>query len=474
MKVSSKQKKGKGWYLKTLDLQEFHGFDLLKFHELEIKKYPYLLESSAKGNKFARFSIIFYKPKIVLIKEKLHSKIKFLQELDVIWKENRLEQDYFSANSEIPEMPFTGGWFVYLGYELVNEIEPKINIPESPYKEIPTAFAARVNSSIIYDKLEKKIHFISDKSKDHIDEMLSDFNRVKKIKTDIKTTNGLGDENLIKLINKGTNAQHQKDVRKCIRHIYSGEIFQANLSRLWEFNVNEKIENFNLYKKLRECNPSPFGGIVTFENSSIISSSPERLVSVSNGLLQTRPIAGTRPRGVSGITDIELSKELVGSSKERAEHLMLVDLERNDISRVCEFGSVEVDEMMVVESYSHVHHIVSNIKGKLKNKVSPGEIIAAVFPGGTITGCPKVRCMEILAELEKVGRGPYTGSFGYINHSGNLDFNILIRTMIREHDKISIRAGGGIVADSIPERETFETEAKANALLKALNEFRFQ
>ena len=188
--------------------------------------------------------------------------------------------------------------------------------------------------------------------------------------------------------------------------------------------------------------------------------------------METRPIAGTRPRGKSGLTDVELSRELIGSEKERAEHLMLVDLERNDISRVCKPGTVEVNEMMVVESYSHVHHIVSNIKGTLDEDIKPGKIISAVFPGGTITGCPKVRCMEILGDLEKIGRGPYTGSFGYINHNGDLDFNILIRTMIREDDKLFLRAGGGIVADSIPEKETFETEAKANAMLKTLQNIR--
>ena len=231
---------------------------------------------------------------------------------------------------------------------------------------------------------------------------------------------------------------------------------------------------FLQYEELRKTNPSPFSGLLMLEEGSIISSSPERLVSVKKNIIETRPIAGTRPRGKTGITDVELSRELISSAKERAEHLMLVDLERNDIARVCEAGSVKVDEMMVVESYSHVHHIVSNIKGKLKEGIKPGKIISAVFPGGTITGCPKVKCIEILGNLEKIGRGPYTGSFGYINHNGNLDLNILIRTLVREENKLSLRAGGGIVADSIPEKETLETEVKANAMLKALQNLRFK
>ncbi|MAI83430.1 MAG: hypothetical protein CMM91_00645 [Rickettsiales bacterium] len=279
-------------------------------------------------------------------------------------------------------------------------------------------------------------------------------------------------KNSIDFLGNISKKQHNFDVKKCIKYIYEGEIFQANLSRLWEFKLSPNISSSDIYRSLRKSNPSPFGGLVEINDSCIISSSPERLISVKKDKIETRPIAGTKPRGFSGLTDIELHRELINSSKERAEHLMLVDLERNDISRVCKPGSVKVDEMMVIESYAHVHHIVSNIKGILKENITPGKIFSAVFPGGTITGCPKVRCMEILGELEKTGRGPYTGSFGYVNHSGDLDLNILIRTMLKENEKLSLRAGGGIVADSIPEKETLETEAKANGMLKALEKIR--
>ena len=273
---------------------------------------------------------------------------------------------------------------------------------------------------------------------------------------------------IVELINKRTQDDHCRDVRKCIDFIFSGEIFQANLSRLWEFQVDKDLKSTELYEILRQSNPSPFGGLVVLPEGSIVSSSPERLVKIENETLQTRPIAGTRPRGESALTDIHLSNELISSLKERAEHLMLVDLERNDISRVCKPGSVKVNEMMIIESYAHVHHIVSNVVGVLKEKMNPGKIISAIFPGGTITGCPKVRCMEILGDIEKIGRGPYTGSLGYVTHDGNLDLNILIRSMVHEKEKIFLRAGGGIVADSIPEKETLETEAKANGMLKAL------
>ena len=184
--------------------------------------------------------------------------------------------------------------------------------------------------------------------------------------------------------------------------------------------------------------------------------------------METRPIAGTRPRGSSEIRDQAYSSELLSHPKERAEHVMLIDLERNDLGRVCQPGSIEVNELMVLESFAHVHHIVSNVRGRLRPGVAPGEVIRAVFPGGTITGCPKVRCMEIIAELEGSGRGAYTGSMGYLNLDGSMDLNILIRTMVVAGGRLGFRAGAGIVADSVPQRELEETRAKARGLLLAL------
>ncbi len=204
-------------------------------------------------------------------------------------------------------------------------------------------------------------------------------------------------------------------------------------------------------------------------NSTIIGSSPERLVAVRNGMIETRPIAGTRPRSHNDKQDHALSDELLAHPKERAEHIMLIDLERNDLGRVSEPGSVEVDELMALESYAHVHHIVSNVRGRLRRGITPGDVIRAVFPGGTITGCPKVRCMEIIAELEARPRGAYTGSLGYLNLDGDMDLNILIRTLSHDGDRLCLQAGAGIVADSIAEHEVEETRAKARGLLLALN-----
>jgi anthranilate synthase component 1 len=200
-----------------------------------------------------------------------------------------------------------------------------------------------------------------------------------------------------------------------------------------------------------------------------MSSSPERLVEIRDGAVSTRPIAGTRPRSDDRDLDDSLSAELFAHPKERAEHIMLIDLERNDLGRICVPGSVEVNEMMVLESYAHVHHIVSNVRGQLRKDITPGDTIRAVFPGGTITGCPKVRCMQIIHELERGPRGAYTGSFGYLNRDGSLDLNILIRTMVMQGNSVSLCAGSGIVADSEPQAELAETRAKAKGMIRALS-----
>ena len=409
-----------------------------------------------------RSSILFFSPKIILKKDK---KNLFFSELNNIWKTEKLSQlDIYDDDYKIP---FFGGWFIYLGYEMAREIESKVDIPDSPFI-LPDAFAARVSTAIIYDNIKRKLFLVSDKKngfEEDFENILDDISNINPDEIRSKTSGK------IEVVSKGSKDEHQKQVRTCIDYIYEGEIFQANLSRLWNFKINKDISDIDIYRQLRFKNPSPFAALVRYGNSSIISSSPERLLSINKDHLETRPIAGTRPRGRSGLLDIELSNELINSDKEKAEHLMLVDLERNDISRVCIPGSVKVDEMMTIESYAHVHHIVSNISGKLKKNVLPLDAIMAVFPGGTITGCPKVRCMEILGELEKEGRGPYTGSIGYLTHNGNIDFNILIRTMLMEKQSLYFRAGGGIVADSIPQNETLETEAKANGMLRTIEMF---
>jgi anthranilate synthase component 1 len=257
-------------------------------------------------------------------------------------------------------------------------------------------------------------------------------------------------------------------VERALEYIGAGDIYQTNLSRGWRATLRPGVEPHAVYRRLRETNPGPFSGVAQLDGIAVISSSPERLVSVRDDVVTTRPIAGTRPRGADPATDVALARELHAHPKERAEHVMLIDLERNDLGRVCEAGTVSVDEFMTIESYAHVHHIVSNVRGRLRADVTPGNVLAAVFPGGTITGCPKVRCMEIIAELEGAARGAYTGSLGYLNRDGSMDMNILIRSLQLGGRELTVRAGAGIVADSIPERELEETRAKARGVLRAV------
>jgi anthranilate/para-aminobenzoate synthase component I len=256
-------------------------------------------------------------------------------------------------------------------------------------------------------------------------------------------------------------------VKKAKEYIAAGDIFQANLSLRLSANIGTR-DPWRIYEVLRKINPSPFASFVDFGDYQIVSSSPERLVRVREGLIDTRPIAGTRPRGDTPVGDEAMRAELLLNEKERAEHIMLIDLERNDIGRVSDYGTVAVDELMVTEDYSHVIHIVSNVTGRLAPGKDCFDVIRATFPGGTITGVPKVRCMEIIDEIEPVRRGPYTGSIGYVGFNGTMDLNIVIRTFVIIDGKAYIQAGAGIVADSDPEREYRESLKKAEALMKTL------
>jgi aminodeoxychorismate synthase component I len=262
-----------------------------------------------------------------------------------------------------------------------------------------------------------------------------------------------------------TKAEFCEAVERAKEYIRAGDVYQVNLSQRLKAAVESSP--FEIYSELRRLNPSPFAGYFDFGDWQLVGCSPERLVKLENRIAQTRPIAGTIRRGGSEKEDGELKNRLTGDIKERAEHIMLVDLERNDLGRVCEYGSVRADELLVTESYSHVTHIVSNVVGRLREPYDGFDLARACFPGGTITGCPKVRAMEIIEELEPVRRGPYTGSMGYFGFNGDLDLNIIIRTLVMKDGLAYIQAGAGIVADSQPEREYRETLHKAEALVRA-------
>jgi len=271
-----------------------------------------------------------------------------------------------------------------------------------------------------------------------------------------------------------TRLAYVQRVEHCQALIGAGDIYQANLSHRFSIDLDQSTGQSTqeagqaLYKQLREVNPSPFSALLVTDNLTLASSSPERLIELRGHRASTRPIAGTRPRGRTAPEDQRLTAELLANKKERAEHLMLVDLARNDLGRVCEYGSVQVEEFMTVEQYSHVAHLVSDVCGTLRSTCTAQDLIKAVFPGGTITGVPKIRCMEIIEELEPVRRGPYTGSIGYLSWTGDIDLNIIIRTLLLSQNRAYLQVGAGIVADSQPQLEYEETLQKAQALFQAL------
>lgn len=274
-----------------------------------------------------------------------------------------------------------------------------------------------------------------------------------------------------------TRTAYMDRVARCQDYIRAGDIYQANLSHRFTFDLSTLTQQGaaghrdlggSLYDRLRRVNPSPYSALMTFENLTLVSCSPERLVRLNGRTVETRPIAGTRPRGAGAWEDDRLKHELLANAKERAEHVMLVDLERNDLGRVCRYGTVSVDEFLTVEQYSHVSHLVSNVRGTLRPEATGADVLRSVFPGGTITGVPKVRCMQIIDELEPVRRGIYTGSLGYVSRTGDMDWNILIRTMLLTEDRGYLQVGAGIVADSDPAREYEETMHKGQAFFSAL------
>ena len=438
--------------------------DLLPLAAAYPERYPALLESAAPGPS-ARWDILFAFPedRLTLAPDGMvrdgsghDCRVRFLDALDGAWSSSGKHE------SGDAELPFTGGWLLYLGYELAAEVEPSLALPASQNSRIPVALALRCPAAILVDRIGGCTWLVAETGHENLlDAMRRDLDAV--------PAEAVHELELPPLRALQEDEPHGflDGVARVHEYLRAGDTFQVNLSRAWRARFDAAPTPASLYDVLRRANPAPFAGLLQQPGWSIASSSPERLLQVRDGFAQTRPIAGTRPR-VAGDDDAVRVAELLAHAKERAEHVMLVDLERNDLGRICVPGSVYVDEMMMVESYAHVHHIVSNVCGRLRPDVTPGQAIAAMFPGGTITGCPKVRCMQIIAELEGAARGAYTGSLGYLSRNGHLDLNILIRTMVLEDERLTFRAGAGIVVNSDAERELAETRAKARGLLRAL------
>ena len=429
--------------------------DPLALHLGDPQRYPFLLQSTAGGTAQGRFDVLCAFPgeRLELLPDQLRA-ADFLQALDRRW------QGAGSGHASPAELPFSGGWFVLLGYELAGQVEPRLHLPLR--RECPIAIAVRVPVALVRDCNRHAAWIVAEPGHE------ADAARLRDDLADLLSADVYQGPIISDRVAEPSANDFLEIVSRAREYIAAGDIFQANLSREWRGRLARGVRPADIYARLRRANPGPFAGLAVLDDLAVISSSPERLVSLRAGRVETRPIAGTRPRSAHRQDDQPLREELLAHPKERAEHVMLIDLERNDLGRICVPGTVEVDEFMVIESYSHVHHIVSNVAGRLRDEVTPGQVLRAVFPGGTITGCPKVRCMEIIAELEARPRGFYTGAMGYLNHDGSGDFNILIRTIETQGRELSLAAGSGIVADSEPERELEETRAKAKGMLLAL------
>jgi anthranilate synthase component 1 len=422
--------------------------DLAALQRRDRRRFPCLLQSLASAPRTGRWDMLF-----------VHAgRYAALAANDPLpdWVAAALATPLSAAEAE---WPFVGGVVVLASYELAARFEPSLRLPPDP-QGLPALSVLEAPAAVLVDRLAGQAVLVSGSGQDALHaELLAEIGAAARSLAEVTALPGFR-------LDEDPPQRFLDGVAAIREWIAAGDVFQVNLSRAWAARAQTAFDPLDLYAALARANPAPFAAALCLPQASVLSSSPERLVSVRGTLIETRPIAGTRPRGADDAARIA---ELIADPKERAEHIMLIDLERNDLGRVCAAGSVEVDELYAVESYTHVHHIVSNVRGRLRPGVTALDVLAAVFPGGTITGCPKVRCMEIIAALEQNGRGAYTGALGYVGPAG-MDLNILIRTLTVVGDTAHLRAGAGIVADSQPERELAETRAKARGLLRALGQ----
>ena len=378
---------------------------------------------------------------------------------------------------DIPELPrFTGGALGFVGYEFIHDIEPVVPRPNVDELETPTICFVIADQLLVFDRVTQTLTVIVNGIIEH-DENPSDV--YEQAATEVDRIIGLLKQPIeyvpvsfpSDLPEKNFESNQNKDrffenVKKSKEYISSGDIIQVVGSQ--RFSASIDASPLDVYRAVRSINPSPYMFLLEFDGYSIVGASPEIHVRCEDSKVEIRPIAGTRPRGKNSDEDYSLENELLADPKERAEHVMLVDLARNDIGRVCDYGSVEVKDLMIIERYSHVMHIVSQVEGKLMRKCTPYDLIRATFPAGTLSGAPKIRAMQIISEFEKTTRGPYGGCVGYFSFSGNLDCCITIRTALLKDGNAYVQAGGGWVADSIPENEYQETINKSKAMIKAL------
>ena len=445
-------------------------------------KYSFLLESVEGGEHLARYSFLGTDPFLIfkskgrdvqIIERWRADKIRLDEGKDPLHILKDLLARYkWVGDSDLPR--FCGGAVGYLGYDMVRFFE---NLPDSTTDDldIPDSFFIFTDILVVFDHIKHRMKIVCnpevgtdpgvtyDLACEKIDEIVA---RLKEttIPPYQRPTLKSG---VLEPSSNVTQEEYEKMVEAAKEYIRAGDIIQVVPSQ--RFSVPMEVDPFDVYRALRSLNPSPYMYYLCYDDIKLIGSSPEILVTEDRGVVTTRPIAGTRPRGKTEEEDIALEKELLADEKERAEHIQLVDLGRNDLGRVCKYGSVNVDQLMKIERYSHVMHIVSNVRGELADGKDQFDVLRATFPAGTVSGAPKIRAMEIIDELEPTRRATYAGAIGYFSFSGNMDTCITIRTMLVKDGMAYIQAGGGVVSDSVPIMEYKESMNKAGALLKAVD-----
>jgi len=455
---------------------------VLAFSRLARKKgHAFLLESVIGGEKVARFSFLGCEPHLIFSARRNKTSVQKGKEVS---REEMVENPFLKLREilssyrsvHIEELPrFCGGAVGYAGYDAVRYLEHLPDVPPDRLGLADLSFAI-YDSMLIFDHINKTVKVVVNarvdggslrtayrRATERIDELSG-----RLAKRSALAPRGIspGGEVRLRYSSNFRKADFLKAVEKCKNYIRAGDIIQVVLSQ--RLAVPTTADPYDIYRTLRVVNPSPYMFYLRADDVHLIGSSPEVMVRLEGNLITLRPIAGTRPRGRTKEEDLALEKELHADPKERAEHVMLVDLGRNDVGRVSRYGSVVVDEVMVTERYSHVMHITSNITGRIRKGKDAIDVLMACIPAGTVTGAPKIRAMQIIDELEPEKRGPYAGAVGYIDFSGNMDTCITIRTIILKAGRAFVQVGAGIVADSIPEREYQETLNKAKGPLKAI------
>jgi anthranilate synthase component 1 len=450
--------------------------------KIETGDYAFLLESVEGGEKWGRYSFLGTEPSVVFRSKE--SNIEIIENGTTVKTDGDpidclrelLSRYRPVVNTDLPR--FHGGAVGYFGYDVVRFVERLPDIAKDDLKLWDSVFMI-TDSVLVFDNVNNRLKIISNAYVSKPNEARKAYGAaVEKIESLIeKLRSPLSrNESRSKISSDKTRSPRLKSnfkrhefleaVRKTKEYIKAGDIIQSVISQRWETDLN--VVPFDLYRALRVLNPSPYMFYLKMDEEYLVGSSPEVMVRVEGDRIENRPIAGTRPRGLNPSNDKMLERELLSDPKERAEHIMLVDLARNDLGRVAKYGSVKVDELMIVERYSHVMHIVSNVIAELKADKDAFDVIKATFPAGTLSGAPKIRAMEIIEEMEPTRRGAYGGAVGYFSFSGNMDTCITIRTFVIKGNKVYIQAGAGIVADSDPEREYTETVNKVKALIEAV------